>query len=431
MKKYRELTAEAVGLIDDRFIAEAADFSPRRIKLRGLHAGLAAACLIIAVTVGVIAVRAVRAQKADREQAGNVSAVQTESILPRPYELGISANETAVIWPWEYMTEFERYGEAELDGESYCRFSGLARDYAPISDSVIGENLGKCTLKGYDEYTIQDHTAPTHTEQRDAFAVKGADKAMLIAVKLDKGYALYRSADNAFYSIPPYSSTTFGEMASRLGLIGRTEFTHFAEYDGDTLLGDYSVTEGKQLFDMLFESEEIRDAYLGAVGTAEPSGRKLVLFMDCPDYGIDNYVFHIYENGYVSTNFLNYGIEFKIGSESARKIIAFAKEHSSPAGPVSHGNYIIGGRVTEIGDGYVRIDDSVLFKDQSRGMVFTVPTDDLRIRRCMEFSPKPEVGDTVAVLIDHGSVTADGVVSGAYDLVQALLTEEGGLYIPE
>ena len=153
--------------------------------------------------------------------------------------------------------------------------------------------------------------------------------------------------------------------------------------------------------------------------------------MDCSDYGIDNYVFHIYENGYVSTNFLNYGIEFKIGSEAARKIIAFAKEHSSPAGPVSRGNYIIGGRVTEIGEGYVRIDDSVLFKDQSRGMVLTVPTDDLRIRRCMEFSPKPEVGDTVAVLIDHGSVTADGVVSGAYDLVQALLTEEGGLYIPE
>ena len=36
MKKYRELTAEAVGLIDDRFIAEAADFSPRRITCRRL-----------------------------------------------------------------------------------------------------------------------------------------------------------------------------------------------------------------------------------------------------------------------------------------------------------------------------------------------------------------------------------------------------------
>ena len=212
MKKNREIIAEAVGMIDDRFVTEAAECSLQSgIKLRGLHAGLIAACLIVAAAVSIIVIRSVRVGKAGQEQSGNVSVVQTGIAYPRPYtnqdfiklvSSKATVDETAIIWPWEYKTIYEKYPEAEFGGEEYSLFS-----YEALTDvSLVGEAIGSCTLQGYDDYTDRKYT-----ETAEVFAVKGGDKSCIIAVKLEEGYVLYRKA------IDEKSSKPLGELLRAYG----------------------------------------------------------------------------------------------------------------------------------------------------------------------------------------------------------------------
>lgn len=86
--------------------------------------------------------------------------------------------------------------------------------------------------------------------------------------------------------------------------------------------------------------------------------------------------------------------------------------------------------VTEIGDGYVLIDDTVLCKDKKDGMVFKVLTDELIIRRYLECT-NIKVGDTVAVKFQTEIVLGeDNTVSGAISMYKGKVTDDG-IAVPE
>lgn len=86
--------------------------------------------------------------------------------------------------------------------------------------------------------------------------------------------------------------------------------------------------------------------------------------------------------------------------------------------------------LTEIGDRYVLIDDSVLCVNKKDGMVFKVPTDDIRIRRSIECT-SIEVGDIVVVTFRGTIDVANGnTVEGARSIYEGTLVE-GGVAVPE
>ncbi|MBQ1208712.1 MAG: hypothetical protein IIX65_09295, partial [Lachnospiraceae bacterium] len=74
--------------------------------------------------------------------------------------------------------------------------------------------------------------------------------------------------------------------------------------------------------------------------------------------------------------------------------------------------------------------DSVLCKNPKDGMVFKVSTDDLRIRRCVEFGGI-SVGDIVVVdFKGEIKVDAGNLVEGAYSLSEGYL-HDGFVAVPE
>lgn len=108
-------------------------------------------------------------------------------------------------------------------------------------------------------------------------------------------------------------------------------------------------------------------------------------------------------------------------TDEGRKLIEPAKQ------------YQLAGRVTEIGQGYVLIDDTEMCIDLNDGMVFKVLTDDLRVRRCFEFQgAEIRVGSVVVVSFDTPITASQGnTVDGAIDAKIAVIADNGGVLIPE
>ncbi len=91
------------------------------------------------------------------------------------------------------------------------------------------------------------------------------------------------------------------------------------------------------------------------------------------------------------------------------------------------------GRVTEIGEGYVMIDDTEICKDPEEGMTFRILTDDPRVSRCFAFSAYGiRVGSLIVVSFDVPITIGEGnTVAGAIDVNIGHLAENGDVLIPE
>ena len=110
-------------------------------------------------------------------------------------------------------------------------------------------------------------------------------------------------------------------------------------------------------------------------------------------------------------------------------IITYTKNNATETEPEQY-EYTIAGILTEIGDGYILIDDTILCKDKADGMVFKVLTEDIQIRRYLECT-NIKVGDTVAVKFQSKIVLGeDNTVSGAVSMYKGTLTD-GGVAVPE
>ena len=86
--------------------------------------------------------------------------------------------------------------------------------------------------------------------------------------------------------------------------------------------------------------------------------------------------------------------------------------------------------LTEIGDGYILVDDSMLCENEGDGIAFMVPTSDVRVRRCVEFGGLKE-GDIVVVYFTGEIDAASGyLVNGAYSLAKGMV-QDGYVSVPE
>ena len=145
--------------------------------------------------------------------------------------------------------------------------------------------------------------------------------------------------------------------------------------------------------------------------------------------GIYKKVLYITEDGYLKTHIFEYGYLYEIGTEAADQIISHVRAHSTETVFEPY-EYKIAGTVTMIGDDYVLVDDTVVCRDPEDGMVFKVPTDDIRVRRCVEFGGVG-VGDIVMVSFRGDiDVEAGNVIRGAVSIDQGFL-EDGYVAVPE
>lgn len=383
----------AIGNIDDKLIeaAEKSSRKPRHVWIKWCSAAAAAVVLVIA---GILTIPHLMHNNSD--ESGRV------------YRYHVSGAESNRIWPWEYLTDGEKYRTISLDNVTYS-----IRNYRTIGDEFLGETIGDAVASGTDDTTGKKYTATFKVRK-----IKEIAQEYMVAAGNDQGFYVYMVSD---FKNP----ATVGELLENYNLRQNMRLDHFSESTGDDENSDYSIEDDSYIWDVLTGCS---DAKLCQDDVFNKDGTGYIAFcVSSEALGVYKKVIYISESGYLETNILDYGYTYYIGEKTAREIIDYARKNGSKAEKVVY-EASIEGTLTEIGDGYVLIDDSILCEDAGKGRVYKVYTDDIRMRRCIELG-NIQTGDIVSAKYD-GDISENNEVRGAYSIYTGELVR-GGLVIPE
>ena len=120
--------SNAIGNLDEDLVEAAAECKKKQNHL--LKLGSIAACFALFVIAGTAILP---------------SLFGGDGGTTDKYKDFIQTGESAIIWPWEYQTVYEKYTELKYDGIEYL---GRGRE---VSASHVGEIIGNHTVVGYDE----------------------------------------------------------------------------------------------------------------------------------------------------------------------------------------------------------------------------------------------------------------------------------------
>lgn len=391
--------SEAIGNLPEDLVNGAVTYKRTSKKKSFIKWGSIAACFMVMVMAAALIVPMFLG--GDPISIGGID---------RDYKGVISGSEGDIEFPWEYKLTYEKYYTVKYNGNDY-RTRARA-----INESMLGEVLGTCTAQGVDSYTEK-----TYTETFDVRKINGVSEEKMIAVGMDNEYYVY-------FNDEVKCPATFGELLDAYNLSETLPLIKFSVNEGYKEKGYYQITDDEYIWQVL---SECRNAEFYAENDKWSRGDRNYLSFTATseELGVYKKVFYITEDGYVSTNVFNYSYVYYIGEDAANKIITYAKSNATEAEREQY-EYTIAGTITEIGDGYVLIDDTVLCKDKNDGMVFKILTEDLIIRRYLECT-NIKVGDTVAVKFQTEIVLGeDNTVSGAISMYKGKVTDSG-MAVPE
>ena len=371
----------------------------------------AAACAVLVIGVGAFALFG-RSQTKD---PGPRDTANGRWSTDGRYRYQVSG-ETAMEWPWEYKTPMERYLVVTLNGATYG-----TRD-SEIGEDLLGEVLGTCTATGYDVYTESSY--PAEFEVR---AIRGVDPAQLVAVNLEGTWVVFLRE-----GLP--APATLGDWMDACSLKQFVSLERFSTVDGYKNTGWYLAESDEAVCQVL---SECRSAP-GSTDDWSLGDRKYISFTVTSEaLGVYKKVLSVTEDGYLLTNLMEYGYVFNIGEDAAGRIIKSVTEHCretemEPYYPM------IAGFLTEIGDGYILVDDSLLCVNEAEGVVYKVLLDDPRASRCLKFPGDIALGDCVVIEYSGTIDTShENTVTGAFSISEAIFAEssaeapENGEDVPE
>ena len=391
--------SEAIGNLPEDLVNGAVTYKRTSKKKSFIKWGSIAACFMVMVMAAALIVPMFLG--GDPISIGGID---------RDYKGVISGSEGDIEFPWEYKLTYEKYYTVKYNGNEY-RTRARA-----INESLLGEVLGTCTAQGVDSYTDK-----TYTETFDVRKINGVSEEKMIAVGMDNEYYVY-------FNDEVKCPATFGELLDAYNLSETLPLIKFSVNEGYKEKGYYQITDDEYIWQVL---SECRNAEFYAENDKWSRGDRNYLSFTATseELGVYKKVFYITEDGYVSTNVFNYSYVYYIGEDAANKIITHAKRNATEAEREQY-EYTIAGTITEIGDGYVLIDDTVLCKDKNDGIVFKILTEDLIIRRYLECT-NIKVGDTVAVKFQTEIVLGeDNTVGGAISMYKGKVTDSG-MAVPE
>lgn len=383
---------QAMNDVDTELVAMPA----KSKKWMGWTAAAVAACLTVVLTVLFF-------NQPPKAPDAPTTPVQLGGIV-RDYANGFVEQSAYPMFPWEYKTVWEQYTALDLNGVPYH-----SRAHA-ISESKLGQDLGQWTVRGYDWYT---ETQPERTVA--VRAITGVDQNRLVAVQLDGDWYVFLYDREA-------KPATFGAFMDELNLPQNLSLTHFSTADDDY----YSIESDSEIWKIL---SACRDAKQTEDSDYLSKREHISFTATSEELGISNLVFTVTADGFVKTNILNFGCDYFIGQDAAKQIMDYALANKKTA--TWENGYWLAGTVTEIGDGYILVDDSVMMENPEDGMVFRISTEDVRVRRWVEWiGAGIKVGDFVVVRYNDGVDTENNNnVLGAYSINKAELAD-GTVLIP-
>ncbi len=371
-------TANAVGYIDDDLITAVAESKKKTKHSHRLKWGSIAACFAVVV----IACAAILPSLF----GGNGGTTDKYK--------DFKADQFAIVWPWEYKTVYEKYTELEIDGAKYCG----GRE---VSASLVGEIIGNHTVVGYDG--IDDLTK--YTEEFEVYKLKDVAQSQCVAVKMEGKYYVFKNDKYA----PP---STLGELFDLVDLPKVIELNRFSENGDDPTQKHYALNDDDYVWEVL---SGCKNAKFVKDNNWRVFNREYLSFtVTSETLGVYKVAMYITGDGYLWTNAFGYQYLFNIGEDASEKIIKYAKENSAR---VEYEPYLnsIAGKIKEITDEYILIDDNVLCNDPEDGTTYKVLLNDLRISRYVDYGIIV-VGRTVQIefegKIDEAN-TIDSAVSAS------------------
>lgn len=395
MKKPR--IANAIGHIDDDLVAGAAECKKNRNHW--LKWGSIAACFAVLLIAGTAILPSLF--------GGNVTPNGTDG---RYKDYNIHASKSAIVWPWEYKTVYEKYASVEIDGIEYY---GKGR---AVSEALVSESIGNYTFVGYDE--IND--GKKYTAEFEVYKLQNIAQSQFVAVKMEDSYYVFKSSE---YSPP----STLGELMETVNLSKVVELSRFSEKEDNPNSNHFVLNNDDYIWEVLTDCKS-------AVFVEDESwmvgDRDYLSFTITSDsLGAYKAALYVTEDGYLWTNAFDWQYLFNIGEEAAGKIIKYAKEKSIETEYEAYRNSVAG-TIVEITEEYILVDDSILCKNPADGITYKVLLNDLRISRYVDYGIV-KVGDTVQISYE-GEIdeTNDNTITSAISASKATISN-GDVLIPE
>ena len=390
--------ANAIGQIDDDLVTDAAKCKKKN-KKHWLKWGSLAACFAVIVIVGAAILPSLFRE--------NVTPEGTDG---RYKDFSIQASESAIVWPWEYQTVYEKYRNVEIDGIEY---HGKGR---AVSEAWIGERIGNYTVVGYDEV----NNGKKYSAEFETYALKDIAQSQFIAVKMEDSYYVFQNDEYA----PP---NTLGELMDVVNLSEVVELQRFSEEDNSPDSKHFALSSDDYVWEVL---SECRNAPFVEDQTWTAGDRSYLSFTITSEaLGVYKVALYVTEDGYLWTNAFNWQYLFNIGEDAASRIIHYAKENSTEVEYEPYRNSVAG-TIIEITEEYIVVDDSILCKNPTDGITYKVLLNDLRISRYVDYGIV-KVGDTVQISYE-GEIdkTRGNTIAGAISVFKATISD-GDVLIPE
>lgn len=353
----------AIGHIDDELISGTVK-SKKKKKNHWARWGALAACSVVLVIAGATILPSLLAPNPDGSDN-------------RYKDFNIQAGETALLWPWEYQTVYEKYANIEIDGIEY---RGQGRT---VSEARLDESIGTYNISAYDSNNNERHTVAATVHKLQDVA-----QNQFVAVKMDGAYYVFKNDEYA----PP---NTFGELLEAVNLPKLLELSRFrfSENDDDSDSKQFILNSDNYVWDIL---SGCRDAVFVDEQDWDTGNREYISFtITSETLGVYKVALDVTADGYLWTNAFDWQYLFKIGEDAAGKIIRYAKENSVKVEYEPYRNSIVG-KLVEITEDYILIDDSILCRNPADGITYKVLLNDLRISRYVDYGVIT-VGDTVQI----------------------------------
>lgn len=391
-------TADAVGKIDDELIVSATECKDKSKIKPLLKWGSFAACFATIVIIGISIIPSFL--RSDTTKNNSESKYKE-----------LWSNETAIIWPWEYLTPAEKYIELNIDNIKYIRFGSA------IAESGLKDFIGTYPVFGYDEYTDE-----TPSKEFDVYSLKYADISQFVAVEIENEYFAFK---NDTYSPP----STLGKLFDLVDLEKAVELNRFSEN------GDLPDTKHFTLNDDDFIWKTLKECksapFIENQEWNELERNYLSFTISSDTLGFYKLAMYITEDGYLWTNAFSWQYLFKIGEDTAQKIIKYAKENCKETEYEPYNDFdFVAGKITKITDEYFIIDDSVVCKNPNDGTTYKIMLNSIYISRYFDIG-EIKLGDIVKVhYTGNTDPTKNNTINDATTINEVTI-EDGEMFIDE
>ena len=424
MKTYEQMAADVLRRRDEALAVQAQKHRTTRTLVT-----VASACL---VTVGVTAVAWLgMIQNRPDTTPDTPPEIQTNAPASGAFwddlrerkDMDYMIPETSIEWGWEDMTDSERYTNLDLGGKTY-RMRGTVTNY-------LGEWLESGEAYGF----AWDQNDARYGIPCEIYSLTFSPDHSVVAVQFAGSREIYRFECERDYD-PPKTLGEFMETRKLSEVLPLTSLYH-ERWDGGSSKYDKFALSAEHSDGVWAILEKYGDAPFTENSSEESFNihhydkERIGFYATSEVLGIRNQSFAVNDNGYIITNIEQYGYNYFIGVDAAREVIDYVKAHMTDPLPEEKAPvYYVVGTVTEKGDGYVKVDDSIMMKNPEEGLTFTIDVTDKKLSRVCD--ALISVGDHVLITYD-GRISEDGtfLIETAVSIQEVWIDTNGNVMIPE